>query len=66
MTMGHNIQADQKDPVVQVLPDGLGDPLVQESQVDQDCQDDFPLRVLLVQGDLWGLEFQCLDCLSLL
>lgn len=46
MTMGHNIQAGQKDPVVQVLPGGLGDPLVQESQVAQDCQDDFPLRVL--------------------
>lgn len=46
MTMGHNIQAGQKDPVVQVRPGGLGDPLAQESQVAQDCQDDFPLRVL--------------------
>lgn len=40
--------------------------MVQESQVAQDFQDDFPLKVLLAQGDLLGLEFQCLDFLSLL
>lgn len=65
MRRGHSTQAGQKDPEVQVLPGGPGDPLVQESQVAQDCQDDFLLKVLLVQGDLLGLEFQCLDFLSL-
>lgn len=40
--------------------------MVQEIQVAQGCQDDFPLKVLLAQEDLLGLEFQCLDFLSLL
>lgn len=52
--------------MAQVLPGGPGDPLVQESQVAQDCQDDFPLKVLLAQVDLLGLEFQCLGFLYLL
>lgn len=57
MTRGRNIQAAQKDLVVQELPDGLGDLLVQESQVAQDCQDDFPLKVLLKQPKMKSLSF---------
>lgn len=65
MMRGRNIQAGQKDLVDLAPPGDPGGPSVQESQGAQGCQADSPLKVLLVQGGLLVLEFQCLDFLSL-
>lgn len=66
MKRGRSIQAGQKDLAVQAPPGGLVDPLVQESQVVQDCQVDSPLKVLRVQEGLLDLGFRRLDFLFLL
>lgn len=65
MKRGRSIQAGQKDLVVQALPSDPVDPLVQESQGVQGFLADSPQKVLLAQGGLLDLEFQCLDFLFL-
>lgn len=65
MKRGRSIQAGRKDLVAQAPPSDLVDPLVQESQEAQGFLVDSLLKVLLAQGDLLDLEFQCLDFLFL-
>lgn len=59
MKKGRSIQVGQKDLVVQAPPGDRVDPLVQESQGALGFLVDSPLQVLLAQGDLLDLGFQC-------